>query len=159
VWKNAELTHLELTQLVLYRYTLSPELPQAVLPTLSVALSWIPPAETKGTPQFMYENGYVKDYQLPWHINQRRSILRITGCYSAYCCLIHHKCNLRECQSPKWCWKVNEIVPKKCILVSCLWFLPHWTVLPVVSTIRCTRVNWKCLMSSQHHQSMTTLNK
>jgi hypothetical protein len=55
------LTHPELTQLLFYRYTLSHELPQALLLTLSGTLGSTQPAGAMRTPQLKYVNVYVKN--------------------------------------------------------------------------------------------------
>jgi hypothetical protein len=55
------LTHFELHPTRTLWYTLSPELPQVLLPTLLLSLQLTPPTGTRGSPLLEYVNNYVKD--------------------------------------------------------------------------------------------------
>ncbi len=56
-----ELTHFELHPTRTLWYTLSPELPQALLLTLLLSLRLTPPTETRGSPLLECVSNYVKD--------------------------------------------------------------------------------------------------
>jgi hypothetical protein len=60
------LTHFELHPTRTLWYTLSPELPQALLLTLSVSLWLTPPTETRGSPLLEYVSNCVKDCISAW---------------------------------------------------------------------------------------------
>jgi hypothetical protein len=145
------LTHFELHPTHTLWYTLSPELPQALLSILSVSLWLTPPTETKGSPLLEYMNSYVKDCISAW----LQSEPDYTGDNCSLLCMM--LVNTSQVQL-KWVpsclrivssqgqWRVSRNVPQEISTDTLYMILSAWNSIPQSVLSDVLDLTRKCLM-------------